>query len=107
MKNAFRTGSQCARSLAQRIRLATMRKRLIALLVLVVLACTVTFSTTSYAERFVGRLAPGLMQKKRPAPKLTADKGTYLPGETITLSGTNWVPGEGVTIVINSDTSPD
>src|SRR5918911_2514764 len=103
MKTPFRIGSQCARSLTQKIQLATMRRRLIALLILIVLAGTVTFSTTSYARQLVGKL----IQKKRPAPTLTVDKGTYLPGEKITLAGTNWVPGEGVTIIITSDTSRD
>ena len=33
-------------------------------------------------------------------PTLVADKISYLPGETILLSGGSWKPGEGVTIVI-------
>src|SRR5437667_488093 len=35
-------------------------------------------------------------------PTITTDKASYLPGETITLTATNWAAGEAVTIVINA-----
>ena len=38
-------------------------------------------------------------------PTLVADKISYLPGETILFSGGSWKPGEGVTIVIKSDSA--
>ncbi len=38
-------------------------------------------------------------------PTLVADKISYLPGETIIFSGGSWTPGEGVTIVIKSDSA--
>ena len=34
-----------------------------------------------------------------------ADKISYLPGETIIFSGSSWKPGEGVTIVIKTDSA--
>jgi HYR domain len=36
-------------------------------------------------------------------PTIETDKSIYLPGETIVFHGTNWTPGEAVTIVIRSD----
>ena len=38
-------------------------------------------------------------------PTLIADKISYLPGETIVFSGGSWKPGEGVTIVIKTDSA--
>jgi hypothetical protein len=38
-------------------------------------------------------------------PALTTDKEAYAPGEPITFNGTNWTPGETVTIVISGDAS--
>ncbi len=38
-------------------------------------------------------------------PTLIADKISYLPGETILFSGGSWKPGEGVTIVIKTDSA--
>src|SRR6185369_6963507 len=36
-------------------------------------------------------------------PAITTDKTSYLPGETIVFTGTNWAAGEAITIVINAD----
>ena len=38
-------------------------------------------------------------------PTLIADKISYLPGETIVFSGGSWKPGEGVTIVIKTNSA--
>ena len=38
-------------------------------------------------------------------PTLIADKISYLPGETMVFSGGSWKPGEGVTIVIKTDSA--
>src|ERR1700689_3166359 len=38
-------------------------------------------------------------------PTMVADKISYLPGETIVFSGGSWKPGEGVTIVIKTDSA--
>jgi len=38
-------------------------------------------------------------------PTLVADKISYLPGETIVFSGSSWKPGEGVTIVIKTESA--
>ncbi len=44
--------------------------------------------------------APAIRKAPQALPSLTTDRGFYLPGEEITLSGTNWSPGETVTIII-------
>src|SRR5918999_990869 len=38
-----------------------------------------------------------------PAPTIQSDKGDYSPGELVTLTGSNWQPGESVNIVVNDD----
>ena len=35
------------------------------------------------------------------APTIASDKADYAPGETVTLTGTNWAPGEEVRVVTN------
>jgi hypothetical protein len=40
-------------------------------------------------------------------PTIATDKSTYLSGETITFSGTNWAPGEAVTIVITPNSGAE
>ncbi|MGH3052335.1 MAG: MBG domain-containing protein, partial [Gaiellaceae bacterium] len=36
-------------------------------------------------------------------PQVWTDKSDYAPGETVTLSGANWAPGESVHVVVNDD----
>jgi hypothetical protein len=36
-----------------------------------------------------------------PAPTIQSDKADYAPGETVTLTGSNWQPGEAVHINVN------
>src|SRR4051794_33894736 len=36
-------------------------------------------------------------------PSISRDKASYEPGDTITLSGSNWTAGESVTITISAD----
>jgi large repetitive protein len=38
-----------------------------------------------------------------PPPQVWSDKADYAPGETVTLSGANWAPGESVHIRVNDD----
>jgi hypothetical protein len=38
-----------------------------------------------------------------PPPQVWSDKPDYAPGETVTLSGANWAPGESVHIRVNDD----
>src|ERR671917_922150 len=38
-----------------------------------------------------------------PAPTIQSDKDDYAPGETVTLTGANWQPGESVHINVNDD----
>jgi hypothetical protein len=65
----------------------------------VVIPCTLATILLSTlfagAQRTVGPIAE--------KPTLTADKISYMPGETMLFNGGNWKPGEGVTLVIKSD----
>src|SRR5215210_4310902 len=36
-----------------------------------------------------------------PAPTIQSDKADYAPGELVTLTGSNWQPGESVHIYVN------
>src|SRR5215213_5112155 len=38
-----------------------------------------------------------------PAPTIQSDKADYAPGELVTLTGSNWQPGESVHIYVNDD----
>src|SRR5215217_4094030 len=38
-----------------------------------------------------------------PAPAIATDKADYRPGETVTLHGTGWTPGETVHVSVNDD----
>src|SRR5262245_29198876 len=38
-------------------------------------------------------------------PTISSDKPDYVPGETVTLSGTGWASGEAVHILVNDDAS--
>src|SRR5215203_7262571 len=37
------------------------------------------------------------------SPTIQSDKADYAPGELVTLTGSNWQPGESVNIVVNDD----
>src|SRR5688500_11220253 len=37
------------------------------------------------------------------APTIQSDKDDHRPGETVTLTGSNWQPGESVHIYVNDD----
>ena len=37
------------------------------------------------------------------SPTIQSDKADYFPGETVTLTGSNWQPGETVHINVNDD----
>ncbi len=49
-------------------------------------------AATSFSDAFAAPAA---------APTIISDKADYTPGETVTLSGSNWRPGESVQIVVN------
>jgi photosystem II stability/assembly factor-like uncharacterized protein len=37
------------------------------------------------------------------APTIQSDKDDYAPGELVTLTGSNWQPGESVNVVVNDE----
>jgi hypothetical protein len=66
-------------------------------LVLSTLAIILTLSAFAAAQR--------TNRTSVEAPTLIADKISYLPGETIVFSGGSWKSGEGVTIVVKTDSA--
>ncbi|HEV7473082.1 MAG TPA: hypothetical protein VGN90_03470, partial [Pyrinomonadaceae bacterium] len=78
-----------ARNVARIILFISTRGRLAIFLALALAATAIGISSLVSA------------QKKKPS--VTTDKGSYLAGETITFSGSNWTPGEGVSIVITGE----
>src|SRR5438128_1474200 len=48
-------------------------------------------ATTSFSSDFAAL----------PPPMIVTDKADYAPGETVTLTGANWQPGESIHIVVN------
>src|SRR5687768_9762220 len=55
---------------------------------------------TSFAH---GALTPYASSTSAAAPTIRSDKDDYTPGETVTLTGSNWQPGETVHIFVNDD----
>jgi hypothetical protein len=64
---------------------------------LCILTTILALSSIAGAQRTDGRSVEN--------PTLVADKISYLPGETIVFSGGSWKPGEGVTIVIKTESA--
>jgi hypothetical protein len=50
----------------------------------------------AFAQDVTGSTPPVL-------PTIQSDKADYAPGELVTLTGSGWVPGESVNIVVNDD----
>ena len=68
--------------------------RRLGLLVLLVLPA-VALAASSYGAVSAGTVGS--------APTIASDKPDYSPGELVTLSGSNWAPGESVHIFVNDD----
>jgi hypothetical protein len=66
----------------------------------VVLASTLALLLTSVVFASVARA--GTDSDVLP-PAISSDKMDYAPGEAVTLSGSNWMPGESVHVVVNDD----
>ena len=51
----------------------------------------------------IGGAAWATSAEGSPPPTIASDKPDYAPGETVTLSGANWQPGESVHVFVNDD----
>jgi VCBS repeat-containing protein len=66
---------------------------------------TTTASDSTTAETMTTESTTDTSITPLPAgpPTIASDKEDYLPGETVTLTGANWIPAEIVHIVVNDD----
>src|SRR5215204_4222676 len=74
-----------------------MRTRLMRgkfLLLFMVLGLLLAVPAIAFAQDVTGGTPPVL-------PTIQSDKADYAPGELVTLTGSGWVPGESVNIVVN------
>jgi hypothetical protein len=107
-----------ALALTAKVRATKRSVRLLALFALITLTSVTAFSVASSAK-LIDRLNGGTpveaarntvapvapVSPAEQKPNLSADKGVYEPGETVTLNGSNWTPGESVKIVLSAGSS--
>src|SRR5438445_7592100 len=128
MNKNLRLALTSANSVLGTIRKTITRGQLVALFVLLAMAAMIFVSmrpssansagaTASKSRSASGDLEAKLFELERnlskanvrqvnaDGPSLTTDKASYLPGETITLTGADWTAGEAVTIVVSADSS--
>src|SRR5215216_7931556 len=70
-----------------------MRTRLRSKVTLLLIVCAALLAVPGAAV--VAQTSPG--------PTIQSDKADYKPGELVTLTGSGWMPGESVNIVVNDD----
>src|SRR5215211_546915 len=70
-----------------------MRTRLRSKVTLLLIVCAALLAVPGAAV--VAQTSPG--------PTIQSDKADYAPGELVTLTGSGWVPGESVNVVVNDD----
>ena len=114
-----RSISARALALTAQVRAVKRSVRLIAFFSLITLASVVASSAASSAK-LIDRLngvtpvettrnaaAPvaAAVSPVEQKPTISADKGVYEPGDTLTLNGNNWTPGESVKIVLSAGSS--
>src|SRR4051812_41627425 len=80
--------------------IAMSARRFSTLGVLFALFATCFFASAAQADVFTSDLqASGTTQTL--SPSIVSDKADYAPGELVTLTGSNWQPGESVHLVVN------
>src|SRR5918997_4024539 len=77
---------------------ASRLKGRLSLLVLAFAVAMLIFPATAF-----GLEAGDSTTSTSPTPTVQSDKDDYKPGETVTLTGSNWQPGESVHINVNDD----
>ena len=101
-----------ARTLAARARATKRSVRLTAILAIVALASAAVASVPSSAkliDHLINNAAPAALAAPasvsapdaEQTPTISTDKNVYEPGETVTIRGANWTPGETINIVIS------
>jgi hypothetical protein len=65
-------------------------------LLFLTLAIVLAVPAIAFAQDLTGSTSPVV-------PTIQSDKADYAPGELVTLTGSNWTPGEPVNIVVNDD----
>jgi PKD domain/Bacterial cadherin-like domain/Bacterial Ig domain len=76
-----------------------MRTRLRSKVTLLFIVCAALFAVGGTAMALVTDTSGNTA----PAPTIQSDKDDYRPGETVTLTGSNWQAGESVHINVNDD----
>jgi hypothetical protein len=114
-KRAPRSNETHAPTSARKSLSTKTRGRLTVLLILVAFTAMIVWTSSSSGNSTgtgsagtTGQEKPSASGARRPRkdqPSLATDKGSYLADETIILTGTNWVPGEAVTIIISASAS--
>src|SRR5215211_1694157 len=70
-----------------------------ATLLFIVVAVLIAVPAAAFAEV----ISPDGTTASSTTPTIQSDKADYAPGETVTLTGSNWQPGESVHIYVNDD----
>jgi MBG domain (YGX type)/Carboxypeptidase regulatory-like domain len=99
------------RSASARVRATKRSIRLVAVIAVIAVATAAALSAPSSAkliDRLIGAsAAPAGVAAAAEKPSVSTDKGVYEPGETVTFHGSNWTPGETVTIVLSEGASSE
>lgn len=110
-----RSISSSARAIAARARATRRSVRLVAAVALLACATAAVAAVPSSAkllDRIIGAAgaraaaAPVAVAAEEKASVVT-DRSVYEPGETVTFTGSNWAPGEAVTIVLTEGPSSE
>src|SRR5215216_7080342 len=70
-----------------------MRTRLRSKVTLLLIVCAALLAVPGAA----------VVAQTAPTPTIQSDKADYKPGELVTLTGSGWMPGESVNVVVNDD----
>src|SRR5215211_1430254 len=81
----------------ERKNMASRLRGRLSLIFLTVLVAMLAFPAMAFAEPLDSSGGTS------PAPTIQSDQADYSPGATVTLTGSNWQPGESVNINVNDD----
>ena len=67
-----------------------------------------TLATTGFVLLLIAaNVSKARAQSVDAPPTIAPDKVSYSPGQTMVLTGANWLPGEAVTVVLCADSGSD